>query len=181
MSIQTDLTRITNAKSAIKAAIEGKGVTVPDGTLLDGMAALIESIEAGGSAKIYKEKVTFNQNTKRYTIEHNLGVIPNFCIFYVLDEFEYLGMEETASMFCGILDGSMIYTAVGTSNTGTSTTKALAHVSSLSYTNKTYEHLERIEGMSLVVPYTISGSSIVIQGSTHRMPAGTYFIMCGII
>ena len=48
MSIQTDLTRITNAKSAIKAAIEGKGVTVPAGTLLDGMAPLIESIEAGG-------------------------------------------------------------------------------------------------------------------------------------
>lgn len=47
MSIQTDLTRIKNAKAAIKAAIEGKGVTVPDGTLLDGMAALIESIEMG--------------------------------------------------------------------------------------------------------------------------------------
>ena len=49
MSIQTELTRITNAKAAIKTAIEGKGVTVPDGTLLDGMASLIESIEAGGS------------------------------------------------------------------------------------------------------------------------------------
>ena len=48
MSIQTELTRITNAKAAIKAAIEGKGVTVPDATLLDGMASLIESIEAGG-------------------------------------------------------------------------------------------------------------------------------------
>ena len=48
MSIQTELTRITNAKAAIKTAVEGKGVTVPDGTLLDGMAALIESIEAGG-------------------------------------------------------------------------------------------------------------------------------------
>ena len=48
MSIQTELTRITNAKTAIKTAIEGKGVTVPDGTLLDGMASLIEAIEAGG-------------------------------------------------------------------------------------------------------------------------------------
>ena len=48
MSIQTELTRITNATAAIKAAIEGKGVTVPDSTLLDGMASLIESIEAGG-------------------------------------------------------------------------------------------------------------------------------------
>ena len=48
MSIQTELTRIINAKAAIKTAIEGKGVTVPEATLLDGMAALIESIEAGG-------------------------------------------------------------------------------------------------------------------------------------
>ena len=48
MSIQTELTRITNAKTAIKTAIEGKGVTVPDGTMLDGMAALIEAIQAGG-------------------------------------------------------------------------------------------------------------------------------------
>ena len=47
MSIQTELTRLTNAKAAIQTAIEGKGVTVPSGTLLDGMAALIDSIEAG--------------------------------------------------------------------------------------------------------------------------------------
>ena len=48
MSIQTELTRITNAKASIKTAIEGKGVTVPDGTLPDSMAALIDAIEAGG-------------------------------------------------------------------------------------------------------------------------------------
>lgn len=49
MSVQSEITRLQNAKAAIKTAVEGKGVTVPDGTLLDGMAALIESIEAGGS------------------------------------------------------------------------------------------------------------------------------------
>lgn len=61
MSIQTALTRITNAKAAIKAAIEGKGVTVPEATLLDGMAALIESIEAGGGSNYIVEThvVTF--------------------------------------------------------------------------------------------------------------------------
>ena len=48
MSVQSEITRLENAKAAIKAAIEGKGVTVPDATLLDGMASLIESIEAGG-------------------------------------------------------------------------------------------------------------------------------------
>lgn len=52
MSIQTELTRIKNAKAAIKAAIEGKGVTVPEATMLDGMAPLIESIEVGGGGSI---------------------------------------------------------------------------------------------------------------------------------
>lgn len=78
MSIQTELTRITNAKEAIKTAIAGKGVTVPDGTMLDGMAALIESIEAGGGGVsgitygIYIPSVTGRKNT----IEHGLGVVP---------------------------------------------------------------------------------------------------------
>ena len=61
MSIQTELTRLTNAKAAIKAAIEGKGVTVPEATLLDGMAPLIESIEAGGCAVVLGE-ITFTSN-----------------------------------------------------------------------------------------------------------------------
>ena len=78
MSIQTELTRITNAKSAIKTAIEGKGVTVPDGTLLDGMAALIESIEAGGGAVVAYGKITPASDTTTITIEHNIGAVPDF-------------------------------------------------------------------------------------------------------
>lgn len=79
MSIQTELTRITNAKAAIKTAIEGKGVTVPAGTLLDGMAALIESIEAGGGGtKISIGTYTPTGNTAHITVPHMLGVIPTF-------------------------------------------------------------------------------------------------------
>ena len=52
MSIQTELARLKNAKAAIQTAIEGKGVTVPSGTLLDGMAALIDSIETGGGGSV---------------------------------------------------------------------------------------------------------------------------------
>ena len=48
MSIQSEIDRIAGAKTSIATAIEGKGVTVPEGTKLDGMAALIESVEAGG-------------------------------------------------------------------------------------------------------------------------------------
>ena len=61
MSIQTELTRIINAKTSIVSALEGKGVTVPDGTLLDGMASLIESIEAGGGS-IYTGNFTYESD-----------------------------------------------------------------------------------------------------------------------
>ena len=77
MSIQTDLPRIINAKAAIKAAIEGKGVTVPEATLLDGMAALIESIETGGgSKKVYIEQKTFASGQTSVEITHNFGELP---------------------------------------------------------------------------------------------------------
>lgn len=52
MSILSEITRLENAKAAIAAAIAEKGVTVPDGTPLDGMAALIEGIQAGGGGLI---------------------------------------------------------------------------------------------------------------------------------
>ena len=78
MSIQTELTRITNAKAAIKTAIEGKGVTVPDGTLLDGMASLIESIEAGGgSGNVASGTLTPADESSDVTVEHGLGVEPS--------------------------------------------------------------------------------------------------------
>lgn len=48
MSVQSEITRIEAAKTAIGTAIAGKGVAVPSGTKLDGMAALIDGIEAGG-------------------------------------------------------------------------------------------------------------------------------------
>lgn len=48
MSTANEITRLGNAKSAIAAAIKEKGVTVPSGTKLDGMAALIGQIETGG-------------------------------------------------------------------------------------------------------------------------------------
>ena len=89
MSIQTELTRITNAKAAIKTAIEGKGVTVPAGTLLDGMASLIESIEAGGGGDIFATG-TFTPETdiscsanNPFVVQHNLGRIPKAFFMYV--------------------------------------------------------------------------------------------------
>ena len=93
MSIQTELTRITNAKAAIKTAIEGKGVTVPAGTLLDGMASLIESIQAGGGGSA--NNVSYGTYTATSPapskVEHSLGVTPAALIFV------YIGLTEDVS------------------------------------------------------------------------------------
>ena len=50
MSIADQITRLSNAKAAIKTSIENKGVTVGDDVKLDGYPALIDSIEAGGGS-----------------------------------------------------------------------------------------------------------------------------------
>ena len=83
MSVHSEITRLQNAKAAIKAAIEGKGVTVPAGTLLDGMASLIESIEAGGGGIIYTSGTLVFSSSIRcngYELTHGLGKIPQIFI-----------------------------------------------------------------------------------------------------
>lgn len=85
MSIQSEITRIETAKSAIAAAIAGKGVTVPDGTMLDGMAALVESIEAGGGGmKVEVFSITPANEIDRGTYEIGETTITNlhFCVCF---------------------------------------------------------------------------------------------------
>ena len=87
MSIGTEITRLQNAKAAIKTAIAGKGVTVAEGTLLDGMAALIDSIAQSPFpgdvvTQLYVGTVVpatdkWNGNLE---INHNLGVIPDLVL-----------------------------------------------------------------------------------------------------
>ena len=62
MSVQSEIDRIAGAKSDISTAITNKGVTVPSGTKLDGMAALINSIESGGGGGGGVETCTFYIN-----------------------------------------------------------------------------------------------------------------------
>ena len=114
MSIQTELTRITNAKTAIKTAIEGKGVTVPEATLLDGMAALIESIEAGGGFQVALGTFT-PAETKALnsippvSIEHNAGFTPDVFIFYKASSGTYgmIAISAKSDIFWG--DGGTDY------------------------------------------------------------------------
>ena len=89
MSVQSDITRIESAKTAIATAIEGKGVAVPEGTKLDGLAALVESIEAGGGSVDIKSG-TFTPATDPtygYTVTHDLGKIPILVAVIVGENF----------------------------------------------------------------------------------------------
>ena len=61
MSIQSEITRLETAKSDIATAITNKGVTVPSGMKLDGMAALIGSIESG-EANFQTKSVMYTEN-----------------------------------------------------------------------------------------------------------------------
>ena len=47
MSVQEQITRISGAKTSIAEAIAAKGVSVPTGTKIDGMAPLIANISEG--------------------------------------------------------------------------------------------------------------------------------------
>lgn len=47
MSIASEITRLTNAKTGIKIALEGKGVTVPADAKIDTYGNLVEGIEVG--------------------------------------------------------------------------------------------------------------------------------------
>ena len=61
MSISSEITRISNAKTAIAESIANKGVTVPSGTKIDGMAALIDSIQTGGGGGETSETWVLNE------------------------------------------------------------------------------------------------------------------------
>ena len=80
MSVHSEIDRIAGAKSDIATAITNKGVTVPSGTKLDGMAALINSISGGGDVII--KQVRFNPSgnyllsSDKCVITHNCGKIP---------------------------------------------------------------------------------------------------------
>ena len=75
MSLSTEITRIETAKADIAAAIEEKGVSVPDDTKLDGMAALIASITAGSSGDSEGKKAYIGTFTPSTSTTQNIDVV----------------------------------------------------------------------------------------------------------
>lgn len=99
MSIQSEITRLESAKSAIAAAIAGKGVTVPDGTLLDGMAALIDAIQAGGGGNIVAGSFTPTSNMKTFKVNHNFNTKDICFVVFMSDNKAYASRGVLYSSF----------------------------------------------------------------------------------
>lgn len=108
MSIANEITRLNNAKSAIASAITEKGVTVPTGTKLDGMASLIGKIQQGASLETtmlaagsavggYTFYIDENGQGQRYTGRNQVTCLKGsyFILDYAdtADAFYYDGCE----------------------------------------------------------------------------------------
>ena len=161
MSIQTELTRITNAKAAIKTAIEGKGVTVPDATLLDGMAALIESIEAGGGGsvepftKIISGTITFAEITTAFQLPET----ENFLAAYFI-RTDFWGVQNE-------IRDSGAQIALFASG------QSFGYFSPISMSSTLYQYRDilKVDKFSI----ELSDGKIMFNGSSNSFFYGTYY------
>ena len=115
MSINTEIARLEAAKTALAASITGKGVTVPDGTKLDGMSALVDSIQQGGSGddwQITDASYLFYAGArwvqKDELLPHLDGITSAVDMFasitlssFDLSGFDFSKVEDASSMFAG--------------------------------------------------------------------------------
>ena len=163
MSIQTELTRITNAKAAVKAAIEGKGVTVLDGTLLDGMAPLIESIETGINAT--GGTITVSSDVNNYVLTHGLGEVPKFFVIGMMEDYSTL-LSKTYILIgvFGFSDVSSQYRISTSSNLYAPT--GIFKAAAITATNNIKQSIVRANEETITVAYS-NGSHKLIAGATY--------------
>ena len=86
MSIQTELTRIKGAKANLQSWVEENGVTVPDGTLIDGLVELAKTVETGGSGGMKVEVFSITPADQMspgiYEIGETTITNPHFCVCF---------------------------------------------------------------------------------------------------
>lgn len=108
MSVQTQIDRLASAKAAIKTAIEGKGVTVPDATMLDGFASLIDGIEAGGgvsSIKIASGTIVLSEPLSLVEFTHNFGEDINFFALFTLES----GVNSRVGLYSCLITRNRVF------------------------------------------------------------------------
>lgn len=106
MSIASQISRLMSAKSAIRTAIQNKGVTVPASTKLDDYADLIASIPAGSSAwtKIAETSITTSTtSTAAITLQ---TFSTGDSSIWTSDKIVYVRIRDTAGKRTGYFYGT---------------------------------------------------------------------------
>lgn len=97
---QIEVNRISENVANALAAIAEKGVTVPDDSGSDALAALIRAIETGGLPEgftaVETGTYTPTSNKTSFTITYTLGVRPNFVIVFPVDLDELVNSSGVA-------------------------------------------------------------------------------------
>ena len=154
--------------SSIVAAVEGKGVTVPAGTLLDGMAALIESIEAGGGGSGINATagtITVSSDAADYVLTHGLGEVPKFFVIGMRDNYSSLsGKTYILIGAFGFSDINVQYRikASGSEYSPSGTYREAA----ITQTSNSRQSLAQANEETINVSYS-GGSSNLIAGATY--------------
>ena len=108
MSIASEISRLQTAKAGLKTAIEGKGVTVPSATTLDGYPALVGAIPAGGgySQKDVLESVYANKQYYRKGLSGDWDVDLNYVEEWAVSN---TGIENLKVVTNGSKSGYVLY------------------------------------------------------------------------
>ena len=178
MSVQTQIDRIHSAKTAIADAIAEKGVSVPSNAKLDGMAALISAIESGGGlpsgvSALASDTVTpAEDKTSAQEITHNLGVKPNFLVWW--DTADYSTTAGTSLAYWGVV----IEKQVKASNTSTTVNNHHFSVHGFNSNGAVGQTGSRAVNTSRMTDTTAA----LVGSSPYPLKAGhTYRWVCGVM
>lgn len=178
MSIASEITRIQNAKSAIKTSIEGKGVTVPSSTTLDGYSTLIDSISSGSSAwtKLGEKDITTASTS---TSNSSVGTISCGSAAATKDKIIYVRVRDTAGPRAGYFLGSDTFFI--NTNKANGSTSAISTAARLIHRYSTYSQYASYSGSYGVYAYSITNAGVVNiyrrYNSTNSLTIdGTYHV-----
>lgn len=102
-NIETKIDRIATAVTSALSALTAKGVTVPEGANVESLAALIESIEAGGGGgNIVAGSFTPTSDVKTFKVNHNFNTRD---ICFVVFISKNLANVDRGALYSSFIDG----------------------------------------------------------------------------
>ncbi len=147
MAIQNEITRISNAKSSIKQAIESKGVEIPSSTLIDDYSGYVDDIVIGGEVDM--EKFLSTDGITRLVLTPDIAM-PVTTSKYNYDEpfFNCRGIQELVIQSDAIIPNNTFGYYMGTSTPSGSPIEKIT-ISSATYCERDYLNSETATNPSL--------------------------------